>query len=306
VRISAPQASEAASATLVGARRVERAIARLQALPAFYPPLQKALRLLEDPDSRIDYIHQVICSDQAMASRILRLVNSAYFAVPSEVRTISLAITLAGRDRIAALLRRFLSEELLAMLSNRKPAAGHVRETSLVTAAAASCIAERLLRSDCEEILLAGLLHNIGELVFLSQFRENYEETLRLAGHMALEEAERIVFGVESRVAGKWLLEAWNFPPPFPAVAEHCADPWGVHFAAAPLAVIVIVHTARKLADAWVADARRGRAQQGAAAEAASAIAPRALAVLGVDRCFLADIYRDLGEQIQRRQSLWT
>jgi len=300
----APRACEAASATLVGPRRVERAIARLQALPAFYPPLQKALRLLEDPDSRTDYIHQVICSDQAMASRILKLVNSAYFPVPSEVRTISLALTLLGRDRIAMLLRRFLSEELLGMLSSRKPAAGQIRETSLVTAVAARCMAERLLRCDCEEVLLAGLLHNIGELVFLSQFRESYEETLRLAGHIGAEEAERIVFGVESRTAGRWLLEAWNFPPPFPAVAEHWADPWTVPFAAAPLAAIVIVHTARKLADAWIADTRSGRAQQNAAAAAVETIPPRAVAVLDVDRCFLAEIYRDLAGQIRRQQSL--
>ncbi len=299
----APEAI-APQVTPLGARRIEQAISRLQALPAFYPTVQKALQLLEDPLSTNGHIQQVLSSDAALAARILRWANSAYFGFYEQVRTISLAVSLIGREKVSALLRRYLAEELISMLSGRKPAARQIREISLATATAAHAMAERLLRSDKEEILLAGLLHNIGELLLLSQFRDSYEEMLRLTDHLSREEAEQAIFGVESRLAGKWLLEAWHFPPFFPTVVERCVDPWSSHFSEAPMAAIVLVHTARRMAEAWMEDARSGRESEDINAERAEAVAqsfsPRVLGALEVDRPFLADLYLRLPGELQR------
>jgi len=279
-------------------RRIQQAISRLQALPAFYPTVHKALHLLNDPLSTTSHLQQVIGSDQAVASRVLRLANSAYFGFHSQVRTVSLAITLMGRDRISTLLRRFLSEELIQMLSGRKSSATHIREMSLVTATAAHSMAERLLRNDKEEILLAGLLHNIGDLLLLSQFREDYEEMLRLAHRIPKSDAETAIFGVEARIAGKWLLEAWNFPGFFSAVIENYVDPWAVHFPAAPVVAITIVHTARILAECRTA---RQRPE-----EVYLSFSPRLLSTLQVDRSFLTDLYTQLGDKLEQLRSSLT
>jgi HD-like signal output (HDOD) protein len=272
--------------------RLRLAIARLQALPAFYPTVQRALRLLDDPTTGNSQIQQVITTDQALAARILQLANSAYFGFYSRVSTISLALTLIGRERVATLLRRFLSEEMIQMLSGRKPAAARIRELSLVTATAAHAMAERLLREDQEEILLAGLLHNIGELVLLSQFRDDYEEMLRLQQHMLAVEAERAVFGATIPLVGKWLLDAWEFPRFFLAVTEHWPDPWVSSFPGAPLAALALVHTARRLAESWLG----GRDSQ----ELQGWLSPRLLSTLEVDREFVLDLYRQLPREVER------
>lgn len=284
----------------LGERRIQQAIARLQALPAFYPAVQKALRLIEDPLSGNDYIQQVITTDQAVSVRILKLANSAYFGHYSEVRTLSLALSLIGREKLATLLRRFLTEELLSMLSGRKPAAGHIREMSIVTATAAHALAERLVRGDKEELLLAGLLHNVGELVLLSQFRDSYEEMLRLADQMPREAAEKAVFGVESRFVGRWLLEAWRLPPFFPALIERHADPWSVLFPEAPLTAIVIVYAARQLAEHWIEDGRPPAPPPAKAEAFAQSLPARLLSTLEVSRQFLADLYVQLPEEVAR------
>ncbi len=276
-------------------RRIEQAIARLQALPAFYPAVQKALKLLEDPFSTPTHLQQVICADQAVAARILQLANSAHFTTYTAVHTVSLAITLLGRERIQTLLHRFLAEELILMLSGRKPAARQIREISLNTAAAARSLADRLVRSDVEEALLAGLLHNIGELVLLSQFRDDYEAMLRLAEREPFPVAEVTIFGVESRMVGKWLLESWRFPAFFPAVIEHYADPWAVHFPAAPLPLIVIIHTARFLADSLLAGV--------GAEQVAAEVSIRVLSTLEADRNFLRDVYEGLPGELARLKS---
>ncbi|HYM12459.1 MAG TPA: HDOD domain-containing protein [Bryobacterales bacterium] len=294
-----PQALVQQAAPL-GERRIQQAIARLQALPAFYPTVQKALRLIADPLSGNSHIQQVISTDQAISARILELANSAYFGHYSEVRTLSLALTLVGREKLATVLRRFLSEELLSMLSGRKPAASHIREMSVATAAVAHAMAERLVRSDKEELLLAGLLHNIGELVLLSQFRDQYEQMLRLGDRLPRAEAEKAAFGVESGLVGKWLLEAWSFPPLFPALIERLADPWSANFPEAPLTAIAIVYTARQLAEHWIADDRPATPAAPQAEAFAQSLPARLLSTLEVDGQFLADLYVQLPGELAR------
>jgi len=272
--------------------RVRLAISRLRALPAFYPAVQKAQRLLDDPLTSDSQIQRVIATDQALAARVLQLANSAYFGLASRVTTVSLALTLIGRNRVSTLLRRFLVEEMIHMLSGHRPAATRIREMSVVTATAAHSMAERMLRDDKEEILLAGLLHNVGELVLLSQFREDYEETLRRQQQIPQGKAEMAIFGVESPLVGKWLLEAWGFPEFFPAVVEHWPDPWEARFPHAAVVAITIVHAARRMAEWWLAG--RGREEVGALCSA------RLLSTLEVGREFLVDLYEQLPADIER------
>jgi HD-like signal output (HDOD) protein len=275
-------------------RCVQQAIGRLQALPAFYPTIQKALGLLDNPLATNLHLQQVLSSDQAIAARVLKLANSAYFGAGSAVGTLSLAVALVSRERLHTLLQRFLAEELLHMLSDHKPAAGPIRKMSLATAAAARSLAERLLRQDAERFLIAGLLHNVGELLLLSQFREAYEDMLRRAEHEPRPEAERGAFGVETCQAGRWLLEAWKLPLFFCDVAEHCADPWAAPCPATPRADLLLVHTARRLAEALAAQHR--------AEQVPAAFPPRLLAALEIDPDFLADVYTRLPGELQRLQ----
>src|SRR5437867_10287767 len=94
-----------------GPRSVQQAIGRLQALPAFYPTVQKALGLLDDPLATNIHLQQVLSSDQAIAARVLKLANSAYFGVSTAVRTLPLAVALVSREHLHTLLQRFLVEE---------------------------------------------------------------------------------------------------------------------------------------------------------------------------------------------------
>lgn len=272
--------------------RVRLAISRLQALPAFYPTVQKAQRLLEDPLTSDFQIQQVISTDQVVAARVLQLANSAFFGLYNRVTTVSLALTLIGRNRVSTLLRRFLVEEMVHMLSGHKPAATRIREISVVTATAAHSMAERMLRDDKEEILLAGLLHNVGELVLLSQFRADYEEMLRIQRQIPRREAEMAIFGVDSPLVGRWLLEAWGFPEYFAAVVEHWPDPWEVRFPHAPVVAITVVHAARRMAEWWL----EGRGRE----EVEALCSTRLLSTLEVGREFLLDLYGQLPAEIGR------
>ncbi len=276
--------------TTADPENVRLAIERLRALPAFYPTVQKALRLLEDPLSSNSQVQQVIAADQVVAARVLQLANSAYLGLRTGVTTVSAALAMIGRDCVATLLRRFLAEELVQMLCGYKPSAARIREVSLLTAAGAHSIARRLPGRDPEEVQLTGLLHNIGELVLLSQFREDYEQMLRLAQRVPRPDAERAIFGVASPAVGKWLLEAWGFPELFLQVVECWPNPRAAQAHRTTLAVIAAVHLAQLLASCWLA----GRGTREVSASLDEEIGSWA----GADRDFLLDLYEELPHEL--------
>ena len=94
----------------------------------------------------------------------------------------------------------------------REPLGDQIWEDSVGAAAACKSVGEFFPDLDADELLVGGLLHNIGEFVLLSQFREDYERAISLTDRMLHYQAQREVFGTDARQAGRWLLEAWRLP----------------------------------------------------------------------------------------------
>ena len=226
-------------ARFVSASQVLAAIAAVRDLPACAPAVVRALSCLEHSDFSVHDLKEALLSDPAIAARVLRLANSAYFGFRSEVQTVSQAVVLMGQARIRTLLHRILADRLLLQLGFTRYS--EVRQMSLATATASCLLSQLLARDDAEEMLLAGLLHNIGELFYLAKFPAYHEQVReRKAGADA--------FGVSCWQAGRLLLEAWNFPRLFPTVAQFCEDPLA---SACPLEYrlpVWLVHAGRRLA----------------------------------------------------------
>lgn len=69
--------------------------------PTTYTQLNE---LMEDPDSSIDDISAVINTDPALATRLLKIVNSPFYGFPSQINTISRAITIIGTRELTNLI----------------------------------------------------------------------------------------------------------------------------------------------------------------------------------------------------------
>jgi HD-like signal output (HDOD) protein len=225
-------------AELVSEARILAAISEVRDLPACTPVIVQALSCLEDPDGTMSELKGLLMSDQAVAARILRLANSAYFGFRSEVHTVSRAVVLLGQDRIRTLLHRILLDRLLGELAYGQ--AVEIRGLSLTTATASCLLSQLWAREDAEQMLLAGLLHNIGELFCAARFPEQY-------GAVSRGQADPAMFGLRWERAGALLLEAWHLPRPYQAAAEFWLNP-----CACPPeheAGVWQVHAARKLAE---------------------------------------------------------
>ena len=76
--------------------KVELILSRIRTLPTLPTIIYKLLKLIESPTSTATELSEVISKDQALTARVLKLVNSSFYALRCEVVKVSHAIALLG------------------------------------------------------------------------------------------------------------------------------------------------------------------------------------------------------------------
>jgi HD-like signal output (HDOD) protein len=190
-------------------------VGQLENLPSVPAMYSRIVRLLNDPDSTMDDIGAVIASDMAMTAKILQIVNSSFFGISRRVTKPTEAASYLGVDTLKALV---LATNVFGQFEATMPngfSAAKASEHSQNVGAAARAIAqaEHASRGVVDEALVAGLLHDVGELVLASSLPEKFERVVAEAGSDPLA-AERAVFGATHSEVGGYLLGLWGLPAP--------------------------------------------------------------------------------------------
>ena len=165
----------------------------LSSLPEVY---LRVTQQLEDDDSSAQVIGATVQTDPALSTRILKIVNSAYYGMPHEISTISQAVQLLGRDR----LKQILIGSVLVNVF-RDPEIDSFSLTdfwqhSIKTAIIAKQLAiQHVSVSEPDSIFVAGLLHDIGRLLLASKLPIVYAEIENRKRDHDLLEAEQEELG---------------------------------------------------------------------------------------------------------------
>ncbi len=214
----------------------------------------KIIELVEDPTSTAQDLHKIIANDPALCSRILKVVNSAFYGLPRQIGSINRAIVLLGLNAVkniaiaASLTKLFRGGELCPAFS-----AKDLWVHSVATAACAKLICDELHLGLSDEAFLAGLIHDIGIMVEVQAMRH---ELLRVFEEITfsedgspdcdLREVERRVLGADHESFGAGLCESWKFPKSFTYVTRHHHNP--KELPSANRTLTSIVHVADHLA----------------------------------------------------------
>jgi signal transduction histidine kinase/HD-like signal output (HDOD) protein len=188
-------------------------VSALRNLPTLPHILIKLIRACNNEDTPLEEVSAIIEKDPSLSGKILRIVNSAYYALPRKIGTIRQAVSYLGTNTtknaaISASVLRVFDRTSDNATMNLKLFWWH----SLKCAATARLLAQELNYTGTEEAFLAGLLHDIGRLVLWVNYKEKYGEILReykerpdllLAGEMRL--------GLNHCEVGAWLLQRWHF-----------------------------------------------------------------------------------------------
>lgn len=184
-------------------------------------------KLLQDPDSAIDDISAVINTDPALATRLLRIVNSPFYGFPSQINTISRAITIIGTRELTHLVLATSVINAFKGIPESLVNMDQFWRHSFATAITAQLLAEECGQHATERFFIAGLLHNIGSLVLYQSMPELAGEAIRSAefGHEVLFKAEQRVIGFDHTDVGYALARAWHLPHSLQEVARYHHSP---------------------------------------------------------------------------------
>ncbi len=200
-------------------------VAKVTDLPPMPTTVMRALELAMDPDASVYRLQLLISKDEALSAKMLRIVNSAMYALRSEVSTVSHAITVLGMDAVKSVLMAASVESVFQTAKDL--GAKLMAEHSWGTALAARAIARRVRGQDMEEALICGLMHDIGKPVLLQNLRDRYTEIISAVygKHGSFNDLELTSFGFSHAHVGALLARKWNFPPQLAEAVGFHHDP---------------------------------------------------------------------------------
>jgi len=181
-------------------------------LPSVPTVVVEILDLCEEEDVGVAEIAKVLVRDPALSAKVLKVSNSAFYGVRSQVTTVDRAISILG---INATLSLALSFSFVGALRKSGNGFDHLSywRRSVITGTAARALSEwATMKKD--ELFLAGLLQDLGMLVLNEVVPEEYGAVMKSSAlsHNMLVELERETLGTDHAVVGSWMLERWNLP----------------------------------------------------------------------------------------------
>ncbi|HZZ44697.1 MAG TPA: HDOD domain-containing protein [Tepidisphaeraceae bacterium] len=229
------------------AREAIRRVSTLATLPEV---TAKIVQTVEDPKSTAAALHKIVAHDPALVSRILKVVNSAFYGLPGQIGSIERAIVLLGLNAVkniavAASLGQLFRGVKLCEGFTAKDLWTH----SIAVGITARALAQELQVQIADEAFLAGMIHDIGMLVALQVWPEQLmrvcEAAQQAGGGVDFCQLERDISGADHQHLGMALTEAWKFPRSCQLVAGYHHRP--AELAADTRLLVTIVHVADTL-----------------------------------------------------------
>ncbi len=154
--------------------KVRRISFRLTNLPSLPEVVTKVLSLSEKTASTKEFA-DLIATDQGLAAKVLRLINSAFYSLRSPVSSLRHASALLG---VRTLKSMALSVSAIHLFRRPMPPYDPTLfwRHCLAVALAGPKIARKFGLSCLDEIYVAGLLHDVGGGLFMQHYPRDYAE----------------------------------------------------------------------------------------------------------------------------------
>ena len=207
---------------------IKALISRMTNFPSLPTLYFEVMRKLESPSVEVSEIAAIITKDLAMTTKLLQMVNSAFFGFQRKISTVSDAITILGMETVKSVVFSIHVfshyEKSNALKRSLDKLWGH--SMAVATAAKRITFAQTQDTKLADETFTAGLLHDIGKLVLTANLAEQYGEVTRRACEekSPLWQIERERLGATHGEVGAYLLGLWSMPISLreTAALHHC------------------------------------------------------------------------------------
>ncbi len=223
-------------------------IARIDALPSLPKLYQEIMQKISSADGSLTNVGEIISKDLGMTAKILQLVNSSFFGLSNHVSSPAQAASLLGLNTIRGLL---LTSKVFSEFDNRVSRLnmdGLWQHSAMVGSLSQAIAQEESLDKKVQDhALMAGMLHDVGKLIFASSLPEEYNRILAPGADQerSLWQLEQETFGCTHAEIGAYLMGIWGLPSTIiEALAYHH---YPSHSTSSSVSPLLTVHAANVL-----------------------------------------------------------
>jgi putative nucleotidyltransferase with HDIG domain len=183
-------------------------------MPAFPKSVQRVLELTRNADVAPKAIVEVIEKDPVLTARILKVINSAFYALPSKVAGVAQAVVMLGINTVKNLAIRSAAVGMIPATNGAGFDTDSYLLHSLGCAEVSKILAQKFGDTDPAEAYIGGLLHDFGKILFTLYMPEPFRAALDSCTEddVELYLAERELLGADHTTAGALLAQKWQFP----------------------------------------------------------------------------------------------
>jgi putative nucleotidyltransferase with HDIG domain len=202
---------------------VRELVGRIRTFPTLPSIYLEVVNALKDPNATTADVGAIIAKDMAMTTKLIQVLNSAYFGLPRSITDPTEAVGILGFETVKSLI---ISLKLLSQYDKVKPvyfSIDNIWRHSINVARTARVMA--LLETNdthCSSTAYtAGLMHDLGKVIIAANFDDEYKRAHAAARkqQMPLWAAEKAIFGATHGEIGAYLLALWGLSPEVVKVA---------------------------------------------------------------------------------------
>ena len=198
-------------------------LSKSDSLPSIPGAAVKLLSLLDDPESSVSEIEEILKYDPGLTANVLKLSNSAYFGLPQKIGSVKQAILVMGSKRLTQLVMASCVHALMDRpITGYELPKGEFWRHSVAVSVTAELLVKELNIPSVDIIFTAALLHDLGKIVMDEFVHEDYiliQEQIQ--NGLSFETAEQKVLGTNHAEIGAKILEKWSFPEEIVLAVQH-------------------------------------------------------------------------------------
>jgi HD-like signal output (HDOD) protein len=197
-------------------------------LPPMPQTVLKAREIMANPNSDFKELANLFETDQAIATRILKLANSPYYGYSGKITSIQRAAVVLGHKTLGELITM---RGTAGLLGNRLVGygldSGALWKHSLAVAFGSRIIANKTKPALSNDAFTSGLIHDAGKLILDSYIEERWElfEKFMSAGEHSFLDAEKKILELDHTEVASEVCKTWNIPEPLTVAIRYHHHP---------------------------------------------------------------------------------
>ena len=206
--------------------KAQELISGIVNLPTIPAISTRVAALLDNPDVELEEVADLILTDQVMATRVIKIVNSPLFKPLHEISSLKRALIYLGFHRIREIA---LTCSIIQAFEGGK-GVFDIRtfwQHSFGVGIVSRIIAQRIRYPEVEKAYICGIIHDIGEVflsIYLKHDFQKIVDMIKGTSHCFID-AEALVLGTTHTEIGYCLAKKWNFPTDYCEVISNHHNP---------------------------------------------------------------------------------